>query len=135
MSGVPVIALDDLMATNSVSIDPSRFSDEAFDLYSIPAFDNGRPELSLGREIGSSKQIVQPNDVLLSRIVPHIRRAWVVGEQRGRGKGQRSDERARCEPHDVSSSSLILSKRFGPIVHVRLSTRNPVPSAGMNSRY
>ena len=83
MSGIPTIALDELMAPNSGSVDPSRFPDEAFDLYSIPAFGNGRPELSLGREIGSSKQVVQPNDVLLSRIVPHIRRAWVVGEQRG----------------------------------------------------
>jgi type I restriction enzyme S subunit len=71
------------MAPNSGSVDPSRFPDEAFDLYSVPAFDNGRPECSLGREIGSSKQVVQPNDVLLSRIVPHIRRAWVVGEHRG----------------------------------------------------
>jgi type I restriction enzyme, S subunit len=71
------------MTPNSGSVDPSRFPNEAFDLYSIPAFDNGRPELSLGREIGSSKQVVQSNDVLLSKIVPHIRRAWVVGEQRG----------------------------------------------------
>jgi type I restriction enzyme S subunit len=70
------------MAPNSGSVDPSRFPNEAFDLYSIPAFDNGRPQLSLGREIGSSKQIVHPNDVLLSRIVPHIRRAWVVDKQR-----------------------------------------------------
>ena len=83
MSGIPTIALDDLMVPTSGSIDPSRFPDEAFELYSIPAFDNGRPELSLGREIGSSKQVVQPNDVLLSRIVPHVRRAWVVGKQRG----------------------------------------------------
>jgi len=71
------------MAPNSGSVDPSKFPDEAFHLYSIRAFDNARPDLSLGREIGSSKQVVQPNDVLLSRIVPHIRRAWVVGEQRG----------------------------------------------------
>ena len=71
------------MAPNSGSVDPSRFPDEAFDLYSVPAFDSGRPERFLGREIGSSKQIVQTNDVLLSRIVPHIRRAWVVGEHRG----------------------------------------------------
>jgi type I restriction enzyme, S subunit len=83
VSGISTIALDELMAPNSGSVDPSRFPDEIFDLYSIPAFDNGRPELSLGREIGSSKQVVQPNDVLLSRIVPHIRRTWVVGEQRG----------------------------------------------------
>jgi type I restriction enzyme S subunit len=72
------------MAPNSGSVDPSRFPDEAFELYSIPAFENGRPDLSFGREIGSSKQAVQPNDVLLSKIVPHIRRTWVVGEQRGR---------------------------------------------------
>lgn len=84
MSGIPTVALDELTAPNSGSVDPSRFPDEVFDLYSIAAFDSGRPELSLGREIGSSKQVVQPNDVLLSRIVPHIRRAWVVGEQRGR---------------------------------------------------
>lgn len=83
MSGIPAIALNELMAPNSESVDPSRFPDEAFDLYSIPAFDRGRPELSLGREIGSSKQVVQPKDVLLSRIVPHIRRAWVVGGPRG----------------------------------------------------
>lgn len=70
------------MAPSGGSIDPSRFPDEEFDLYSIPAFDNGRPENSRGREIGSSKQIVQPNDILLSKIVPHIRRSWVVGEQR-----------------------------------------------------
>lgn len=83
MSGIPTIALDELMSANSGSVDPSRFPDEAFDLYSIPAFDNGQPELSRGREIGSAKQVVQPNDVLLSRIVPHIRRAWVVSEKRG----------------------------------------------------
>lgn len=78
-----MIELDALMAPNSGSVDPSRFPDETFDLYSIAAFDNGRAAISLGREIGSSKQVVQSNDVLLSRIVPHIRRAWVVGGQRG----------------------------------------------------
>ena len=83
MSEIPTIELEALMAPNSGSVDPSRFPDETFDLYSISAFDNGRPEISLGVEIGSSKQVVQSNDVLLSRIVPHIRRAWVVGEKRG----------------------------------------------------
>ncbi|MFN9989982.1 MAG: restriction endonuclease subunit S, partial [Cyanobacteriota bacterium] len=36
-------------------------------------------ERASGSEIGSTKQLVQPGDVLLSKIVPHIRRAWVVG--------------------------------------------------------
>ncbi|MBK6938733.1 MAG: restriction endonuclease subunit S [Planctomycetes bacterium] len=33
-----------------------------------------------GAEIGSAKQIIRTGDVLLSRIVPHIRRAWIVGQ-------------------------------------------------------
>jgi type I restriction enzyme, S subunit len=78
------IALSEIMPSRSGSVDPSRFPDESFDLYSIPAYDVGQPEVAFGRQIGSAKQIVQPGDVLLSKIVPHIRRAWVVGNNRGR---------------------------------------------------
>ena len=84
MSGAQTIELDEIMATKSGSVDPSKFPDEIFDLYSIPAFDRGAPEVVAGKEIGSVKQIVEPGDVLLSKIVPHIRRSWVVGARRGR---------------------------------------------------
>ena len=84
MSGAASIELDEIMATKSGSVDPVKFPDELFDLYSIPAFDCGGPEVVAGREIGSAKQIVAPGDVLLSKIVPHIRRSWVVGANRGR---------------------------------------------------
>jgi len=80
----PQVPLGELIAEKRGSVDPSKFPDEVFDLYSIPAFDLGQPEVRAGNEIGSAKQIVCPQDVLLSRIVPHIRRAWVVGEIRGR---------------------------------------------------
>ena len=76
--------LGSLMATKSGSVDPSKFPTESFDLYSIPAFDRGEPDVVVGSAIGSSKQIVEPGDVLLSRIVPHIRRAQVVGCDQGR---------------------------------------------------
>ncbi len=79
-----MIPVGDLMVARGGSVNPLQFPDEEFDLYSIPAFDAGQPEIALGAEIGSTKQIVQPNDVLLSKIVPHIRRAWVVGDDRGR---------------------------------------------------
>jgi type I restriction enzyme S subunit len=78
------IALGDIMATKSGSVDPSKFTEEIFDLYSIPAFDRGEPETIAGSEIGSAKQVVEPGDVLLSKIVPHIRRSWIVGKERGR---------------------------------------------------
>lgn len=77
-------ALGQLLAAKSGSVDPSKFSNETFDLYSIPAYDSEEPEVRVGSEIGSAKQIVQSNDVLLSRIVPHIRRAWIVGQSRSR---------------------------------------------------
>jgi len=78
------ILLGEIMATKLGSVDPSQFPNEVFDLYSIPAFDSGQPEVIAGSKIGSAKQIVQPGDVLLSKIVPHIRRAWIVGKNRGR---------------------------------------------------
>lgn len=71
------------MAPDKKSVDPRKFPNDEFELFSIPAYDEGKPERTLGSEIGSSKQILQPNDVLISRIVPHIRRAWVVPESNG----------------------------------------------------
>ena len=62
------------------STDPRKTPDEIFELWSIPAYDTGIPELLQGSEIGSSKKVVYPDDILLSRIIPHIRRAWVVKE-------------------------------------------------------
>ena len=48
MSGAPSIELDEIMATKAGSVDPVRFPDEVFDLYSIPAFDSREPEVAAG---------------------------------------------------------------------------------------
>jgi type I restriction enzyme S subunit len=72
------VELSELMVSKAGSVDPKKFADEKFELFSIPAFDRGYSELALGSEIGSSKQVVRPDDVMLSKIVPHIRRAWIV---------------------------------------------------------
>lgn len=84
MSQSATVKLEEIMASKLGAVDPSKYPDEIFDLYSIPAFDNRQPEVVAGRDIGSTKQIVEPGDVLLSKIVPHIRRSWVVGENRNR---------------------------------------------------
>nr|WP_244651917.1 restriction endonuclease subunit S [Pseudomonas viridiflava] len=65
------------------SVNPANFPDETFELLSIPAFDKGEPEIVEGKAIGSLKSCVQPNDVLLSKIVPHIKRCWVVPARQG----------------------------------------------------
>ena len=72
------VSLGEFMPLKKRSIDPRKSPDEEFELFSIPAFDAGRPDVISGKEIGSSKQVLERGDVLLSKIVPHIRRAWVV---------------------------------------------------------
>ncbi|OJS98783.1 restriction endonuclease subunit S [Marinobacter nauticus] len=87
-NSVPAV---ELMVKRGGSVNPSKFPDETFELLSIPAFDKNEPEILKGSEIGSSKSCVEPGDVLLSKIVPHIRRCWVVpkkGEHRQIGSGE-----------------------------------------------
>lgn len=76
--------LGDVMVSRGGSLNPSAFPDEEFELYSIPAHDRGGPEVVLGSDIGSSKQIVQSGDVMISKIIPHIRRARVVAPFTGK---------------------------------------------------
>lgn len=79
-----MIELGHFAVSRGGSVDPSKFADETFDLYSIPAYDSFEPEVLKGKDIGSSKKVVEPGDVLISRIVPHIRRVWIVGPYRER---------------------------------------------------
>jgi type I restriction enzyme S subunit len=78
------VFLEELMVHGQSSIDPRNSPDEEFELFSIPAYDKREPEQVFGREVGSSKKIVASGDLLLSRIVPHIRRAWVVPPPNGK---------------------------------------------------
>ena len=75
-----LVPIGRFLRSNVKSIDPRNRPDELFELLSIPAYDAGKPDLLRGSDIGSSKKIVYSGDVLLSRIIPHIRRAWVVKE-------------------------------------------------------
>ena len=71
------VRIGQLLSTRQ-TIDPRKHPDEVFDLLSIPAFDEGSPETVIGSQIGSAKLQVSPSDVLVSKIVPHIQRVWVV---------------------------------------------------------
>ena len=71
--------LGELVEIAGDSIDPQRYGNEVFELFSIPAFDNGRePEILCGSEIGSVKRTVKPDDCLFSKLNPRINRVWVV---------------------------------------------------------
>lgn len=62
----------------SSSITPSTNPDDAFELYSVPSIVNGYPKITKGMEIGSTKQLVEKDDVLLCKINPRINRVWKV---------------------------------------------------------
>lgn len=76
------------LAPKIPSVNPAKFPDEIFDLLSIPAYNAGAPQVVSGSEIGSNKQLVEPGDVMISKIVPHIRRVWVVPEPSEQGRRQ-----------------------------------------------
>ncbi|MDZ5145104.1 restriction endonuclease subunit S [Microbacterium testaceum] len=57
--------------------------DKTYELWSVPSFRTGMPELAVGGSIRSAKRPVQPQDVLLSKINPRINRVWLVAEDRG----------------------------------------------------
>ncbi|WP_270886532.1 restriction endonuclease subunit S [Pedococcus sp. 5OH_020] len=56
----------------------------AYELWSVPAFADGRPEIVDGEQVASAKRPVEPDDVLICKINPRINRVWQVGPARGR---------------------------------------------------
>ncbi|MGA4322738.1 restriction endonuclease subunit S [Ectopseudomonas hydrolytica] len=64
---------------SSCNIDPLKEPEQVFELYSVPIYPTGRPEYVRGQDIGSTKQSVEPGDVLLCKINPRINRVWMVG--------------------------------------------------------
>ncbi|MEF3074900.1 restriction endonuclease subunit S [Methylobacter sp. Wu1] len=73
--------INEINLHKSQNITPSDFPEEEFELFSVPIFPTGKPENLLGKDIGSSKQVVSPGDVLLCKINPRINRVWTVGEK------------------------------------------------------
>ena len=61
------------------SIDSSNFPNEMFELYSVPNYEVGAPEIVIGQDIGSSKQSICEKDILVCKINPRINRVWITG--------------------------------------------------------
>lgn len=74
------------------NIEPNKFSDETFELYSVPSYPEKSPEIVKGEEIGSSKQLVNNNEVLLCKINPRINRVWKVYDNTGKYRQLASTE-------------------------------------------
>ena len=80
------VGISDINSYSPRNINPSQSPDEKFELYSVPVFSTGEPEYITGKEIGSTKQTVSEDDILLCKINPHLNRVWVVGNNKNNTK-------------------------------------------------
>jgi type I restriction enzyme S subunit len=71
-------ALGYLVDIERNGVSPQDHTDEWFDHYSLPAFDEGRrPVRERGSDVKSNKFVVTPDCVLLSKLNPSIPRVWL----------------------------------------------------------
>lgn len=70
--------LEEIRLDKKQSIVPNKTPDQTFELYSVPNFAVGKPEIVVGKDIGSNKQVVEEDTVLLCKINPRINRVWIV---------------------------------------------------------
>ena len=73
--------LKDINYYKSENINPSKYPNEIFEMYSVPIYETGHPEYLRGEEIASSKSLVKKNDILLCKINPRINRVWIVQDE------------------------------------------------------
>ena len=111
------VKLGEIVNHQRHSIDPRRFPDEIFLLYSIPAYDRGKvPEKLRGKEIGSSKLLINGGQCLFSKLNPRIPRVWVVPKSDSYRQVASSEFMPLTPREDVLDlqylGKLLLSKSF-----------------------
>jgi type I restriction enzyme S subunit len=76
--GWKVGTVSDIATASRDALNPADNANEAFDHYSIPAFDKGEmPQAEYGWQIKSNKFLVPSDAVLLSKLNPRIPRCWL----------------------------------------------------------
>ena len=76
--GWEVFKYSDIVDLSRKGINPTKFPDEIFAHFSIPAFDSDcMPVLDRGDSIRSSKYLITEDCVLVSKLNPHIPRVWL----------------------------------------------------------
>lgn len=70
--------IEEVNEYKSKLVNPQKNPDVWYELYSIPNYELKLPEIVQGKDIASSKQIVEEGDILISKINPRINRVWIV---------------------------------------------------------
>jgi type I restriction enzyme S subunit len=75
--------LDKVVSIRKGTVNPLSNPETEYELFSIPGYDKGQPEIKTGYDILSNKTIVRPGDVLFSKLNPRIPRIWIVPQNMG----------------------------------------------------
>jgi len=143
--------LGDIYLDRSRAIVPNKMPEEMFELYSVPSFDNGEPEIVSGKEIGSNKQVVEEGAVLLCKINPRINRVWMVGNHSSYMKIASTEWIPFFGQEEISPKYLIYFMRNsdfraflslhvsgvgGSLMRIKVSTiaKYPIPLAPFNEQ-
>ena len=86
------VRIDEINKFKSKSVNPQNYPTDQFELYSVPTFETGDPEIPYGKDVASSKVEVEEGDVLLCKINPHLNRVWVVRRRMSQLKSLASSE-------------------------------------------
>lgn len=79
-----LVALGDLDAAKRRTIDPAQYPGERFEYYSIPAYqENQTPLTANGRDIASTKLLLEPESILFGKLNPRVEKVWRVRPSSG----------------------------------------------------
>ncbi|RYD68721.1 MAG: hypothetical protein EOP83_00145 [Verrucomicrobiaceae bacterium] len=73
-----LIRVGEITAAGLSSVNPAEAPNQLFELWSVPAFATGEPEVLTGAQIGSTKRQLPDRSILLGKINPHLNRVWKV---------------------------------------------------------
>lgn len=122
-------SLGSLNVRQTCTINPALWPEETFEYYSIPAYQSGqRPAIAKGKEIGSSKLLLQSGTLLFGKLNPRVEKIWrVMDFSAGRKIG--STEWIPIVPGDDIDSGflyyLLWSEHVMPIAKTLVSGSTP----------
>lgn len=118
----------------STSIDPSKYKDQLFELYSVPTYETGMPEFIIGNNISSSKKNVEEGDVLICKINPHLNRTWIVKHHRKDLQCIASSEWIVFRNRDIDSQYLMRCFTSSYFLNLMLSNVSGVGGSLMRAQ-
>ncbi len=81
LSGWETHPIGDFFTEGLKSINAPDTPNQTYELWSVPSFETGAPEIVTGAQVGSTKRELRDGTILLGKMNPHLNRIWVVNRR------------------------------------------------------